>query len=222
MPQILYVNERDPKTGKNTQREISVRRSWSRAEGQQIFLLVNGVYAYKSGEPVVSDTEFDLIGDPVQRKLSQAWWDRIGRAMSEKYYAEKQAAIEAANLSGMPALAESGSNELDAVLYIRRPVKNRSRSAFSAPATWYDWFDVRPDWWGHAGVIELGEWRYESSDGEHVGEKEDEALRVSPSPQPSPLEGEGAETLASTTKKEQISATAGGKVTAAGGNKESF
>jgi len=164
MPQTLYLQDRDIKTGKSAQREVRVIRSWSEADGRQVYLHTSGVYGYKSGEPVVAKKELDIIVDPTQRKLAYMWWDRIGQAMSQTYYAERQAEIEKGNLAGTPMASES--SDLDSVLYIRRPVKNRARSAFSDPYTWFEWFDKRPDWWGHAAVIEMGEWRYELLDAE--------------------------------------------------------
>jgi hypothetical protein len=47
-------------------------------------------------------------------------------------------------------------------MYMRRPVKDKRKKAFSEPSTWPEFgFTHRPDWWGFAGVIELGIYRYE-------------------------------------------------------------
>ena len=54
------------------------------------------------------------------------------------------------------------SLNLDSIKYIRRPVEERHTGGFSQPAAWTDFgFEVRPDWWGHANLIEIAGYHYE-------------------------------------------------------------
>jgi len=153
MTQILHL-----KTDKSTgaQRQATVIRSWQDARGEQIYLHANGVYGYKDGSPVQSDNEFGLIGDPLQKKMALRWWNQAGKEMSETFYAKKQEELEARQEKEVPVV-DGDSSALDAALYRRR----KGKAAFGNACTWPEWFAVRPEWWGHAGLIEINGYRYE-------------------------------------------------------------
>ena len=160
MAQKLFIKVTKP-DGTTGQKEINVIRSWQESDGRQIFLHTNGVYGYKDESPVQGKQEFDIIGDPTQHRLACNWWDRIGEQMSKGFYEVRKAEIERRQLEGVPVV-EGDSSNLDAMVYIRRPVKDKRKKAFSEPSTWPEFgFTVRPDWWGIAGMIELGAYHYE-------------------------------------------------------------
>lgn len=168
--QTLYINKRDPDTGESRRVAVTVVRSWSDVSGANIFLHSNGIYGYKDGAPVRADAEFAIIGDPIQRRQAEKWWSLVGREMSAKYYNERSNEIESRNLRGLPAL-DAGALDLDSVLYRRRPIADRRRVAYGDPSLWPVFFaSGRPDWWGHAGVIEIDGYRYERVE---IDEEED-------------------------------------------------
>ena len=123
---------------------------------------------------VLKKQEFDIISDPTQHRLACNWWDRVGEQMSAGFYDARDKEIERRQLEGVPVV-EGDSSNLDAMVYIRRPAKDKRKKAFSEPSTWPEFgFDVRPDWWGIAGMIELGAHYYEKVDVEEPEELEEE------------------------------------------------
>jgi len=168
--QTLFVKTTDGK-GKSTMVTVHVVRSWQDASGRQLYLHANGIYGYKDGSPVKNETEFDLIHDAFQRDRAMRWWKNHGKGVSEEFYAGK--ARDLAELQKDIIVPGAGDNsDLDAVLYRRRLIKDRRRVAFSPPTTWFELFSQRPEWWGVAGIIELGEFRFERA--EHGDEPIDE------------------------------------------------
>jgi len=160
MAQTLFVKEKD-ENGKDRLRPVKIIRAWQDADGRQVFLHHNGVYGYKDGSPVKSDQAFDLIDAPVQRKLAQAWWDKIGRRMSEEHYAQRDQEELERQTQGVPVV-NGDSSELDMVLYRRRPLKGKR--VFGDEKTWYACVEQRPDWWGQAAMIEIAGYRYERTE----------------------------------------------------------
>lgn len=173
-------------------KEVNVLRSWQESDGRQIYLHANGVYGYKDGSPVKGADEFSIIGDPTQYKMAMVWWNKVGKDMSAGHYARVNAEIEKRQMAGVPVTPEGESSDLDATLYMRRPIKDKRRKAFSEPSTWPEFaFEQRPDWWGYAGVIELGIYRYEKveaeeEDGEQMtedgGQTSEEVAAEDPEP----------------------------------------
>ncbi|MBU2549028.1 MAG: hypothetical protein KKB20_11480 [Proteobacteria bacterium] len=183
MPQKLNVKVRGP-NGESITREVVVIRIWQESSGRQIFLHANGVYGYKDGSPVQRVDELSIISDSIQRKAALAWWERKGRNLSAEHYARVREEIEALQRLGLPEPEDGDVSALDTVLYRRRLVKDRRKAAFSEPSTWFEWFDHRPDWWGFASVIEIGEMRYELVGDEEVEAGEEEE----PEPESGPAE----------------------------------
>jgi len=161
MAQTLYVKDRNEQ-GKEYLRPVKIIRAWQDADGRQVFLHASGVYGYKDGSPVRGPEEFNIITAPIQKKLAMNWWNQIGERMSREHY-EAKAQDEQERLSqGMVEPVEGDNSELDMVLYRRRPIKGKR--VFDDPKTWYGYFKERPDWWGHAGVIEIAGYRYEKTE----------------------------------------------------------
>ena len=178
MAQKLFIKAINP-DGTVGQREINVIRSWQESDGQQIFLHTSGVYGYKDESPVRKEDEFNIISDPTQHRLACNWWNRIGKNMSAGFYQEREADIERRQLEGLPAV-EGDSSNLDSMVYIRRPVKDKRKKAFSEPGPWPEFgFEVRPDWWGIAGMIELGAYHYEMEETEIGDQKPEEGKEES-------------------------------------------
>jgi len=181
--QTLFIKSTDGNE-KTKLKEIVVLRSWQLSSGEQIYLHKNGMYGYKSGAPVRSAAEFDkVIGDPLQRKYAHAWWQRTGKAMSEAYYSALEREME--ERAGEIQVVEGPSSELDSIQYVRRPIKDRKKSALSQPCSWMDWFPARPDWWGAASIIEIAGYRYQivepdSTEIQGGEEKEDPDSEVTP------------------------------------------
>ncbi len=173
MAQKLFVKMTGP-DGQSDLKEVNVIRSWQESSGSQIYLHTNGVYGYKDGSPVKNIREFDIIGHPVQKKAAIAWWERAGKKMSEEYYKKQEEAIEK-SIGEIPVI-EGDSSNLDSAQYSRRLVSDRSKKAWSEPNTWFEWFDTRPDWWGYAAIIEIGNYRYKKIDieDESIGSNIDE------------------------------------------------
>jgi hypothetical protein len=152
MTQKLYVKTKD-----GSQIEVNILRSWSDISGRHIFHHAQGHYGYKDGTPLISETEFDSIGDPGQRTQAKNWWKRTGRAMSEKYYAQA-AALARESIGDFRIVEDETMTSLDAVLYTRRPTL---KGAISKPRSWMEWFAKRPDWWGQARKIDFLDYVYE-------------------------------------------------------------
>lgn len=164
MAQTLYVKVTGA-DGKPGLKAVQVLRSWQESDGRQIYLHTNGVYGYKDGSPVKDEKELDIIGAPVQRKMALSWWNRVGKDMSAGHYDRETKEIEKRQMEGLPIALDGGESSLDAVTYVRRPLKDKRKSAFGEPAPWTEYgFQQRPDWWGLASGIDLGAWRYEIVD----------------------------------------------------------
>lgn len=165
MPQTLYV-----KTPGGGTRPVRILRSWSDASGLQLFLHGNGTYGYINEAPVRKENEFDIIGDPRQRMLALAWWNRTGRKLSEAHYAEIEESLQetTGDFRTEPAQQES---DLDGILYIRRATgKKKKGGAVTAPHSWMEWFPKRPDWWGQAKRVDFPDYAYEMVEPGEVAE----------------------------------------------------
>ena len=168
---VKIVNEK----GEKSVLSVKIIRAWGDSGGAMIYLHHNGIYGYKDGSPIRDAKELNIIGDVRQKTLALSWWERIGHKISQQYYDEREKALIERQEAGIMPLGMGDISDLDAVQYIRRPVKDRKRAAFSDPHTWYEWFEARPDWWGQAAVIELGAYRYEiMASGEAKTEGSDE------------------------------------------------
>lgn len=174
MPQTMQVQVKeydsegrpviDPKTGRQRVgiKTVYVSMSWQTADGKQIYLHADGIYGYKDGSPVVSRAELEdpmVIGDPQQRKIALAWWDRKGKTVSKEFYSRQQQ-IQKKAFENTPGVEREAEADLDQILYARRPTKDKRRAAFGEPFTWFSVFKSRPGWWG-ADIVEDGQWRYE-------------------------------------------------------------
>jgi len=160
MAQTLYAQVRDEK-GDMHSKEVKVFRSWQDAGGAQIFLHANGVYGYKDGAPIKYDSEFDIIGDGVQKVIALEWWEKSGKKMSTEYYAARDKKIYDLQQRRPTKKREGGGTAMDMVLYKRRSTQGgKQDTATTEPMTWYTWFDERPEWWGYAKMIEIGNFSY--------------------------------------------------------------
>lgn len=178
--QKLFVKETD-KDGKPVLRPVHIIRSWQESDGSQIYLHHTGIYGYKDGSPVKEKKEFDIINDAYQKKLAEAWWDRSGKQISEKYYADRKKTQEARQ-DALQGLTKSDS-DLDAAQYIRRLLTDRKKDAWSDPMSWFECSpDGRPDWWGKASIIEIGNYRYKKLETESVLPAADEDMKGEPGP----------------------------------------
>jgi hypothetical protein len=147
--QKLFVKQGDE------MKEIHVLRSWQDISGRQIFLHHNGVYGYKDGTPVKNITEFDIM--PIEhRQQAVAWWKRGGQKLSADHYAEQEKKVQE-KAGDFQAMMGDGNTALDSVLYTRRSKKG---GAVSAPRSWMEWFEKRPDWWGQATHIQFNDYIY--------------------------------------------------------------
>lgn len=160
MAQKLRLKVKKP-GGADTFINVTIVRSWIDADGRALFLHTNGVYGDKTGAPIKSIHDLDIITNDIQKRLATQWWNMLGKKISAQFYESKEAAMEKLAMESVSDVFTGDNTDLDQTMYIRRPVKTRARSAFSDPFTWSQYFSQRPDWWGSAGVIELGEFRYE-------------------------------------------------------------
>lgn len=165
MAQKLFIKTTDEE-GRSSLRPVTVIRSWQVASGAQIFLHTSGIYGYKDESPIKSRDELEIIGDARQRQIAEAWWDRTGRDYSEKYYRRLEAELAARQDADIFPHDDAGT--FDAVQYVRRPIADRRKNAWSEPTTWFEWFKSRPEWWGMAGLIEIGNHRYKRVEGTEV------------------------------------------------------
>lgn len=139
----------------NEMKTIHVLRSWQDISGRQIFLHHNGVYGYKDGTPVRSATEFDIM--PIEhRQQAMAWWKRGGQKLATDYYTAQEKKLEE-KAGDFQTMMGEGNTALDAVLYTRRAKKG---GAVTAPRSWMEWFEKRPDWWGQANQIQFNDYTY--------------------------------------------------------------
>jgi len=162
MTQKLFVKTTD-ENGKMKMKEVIVIRSWQESNGTQIYLHADGTYGYKDASPIMGVKELDIIGDKMQRKAAIAWWDRVGQRLSQEFYQKQEEIIEA-RLKTEISVVEGDASNLDSAQYIRRPINDRSKNAWSDPSTWFEWFEKRPEWWGYAPLIEIGNHRYKMID----------------------------------------------------------
>lgn len=169
MAQIINVPVKGP-GGQTMHKKVTVLRSWQMADGRAVYLHADGVYGHIDHAPVASKKELGIIPPGPQRAAAELWWESVGAALAESFYAQRAIELEKQALRGLPLPGDVTS--LDEALYIRRPVRDRKRSSFSAPFTWQTFFSQRPDWWGQAGVVEIGEWRYERFSAEAPGPDE--------------------------------------------------
>jgi len=159
MAQTLFVQGKD-KDGRNIMNEVQIIRSWQDSHGEQLYLHTNGIYGYKDGTPVIKKEEFGIIGDKIQRRFAEEWWDRIGKRISEDHYTKAEDALVARQEAGLAPVVQGDASVLDMALYKRRSLTGKDRK-FGDPMTWYEWFNQRPEWWGHARVIEIAGFRYQ-------------------------------------------------------------
>lgn len=172
--QELGIKEQVEDGGKNVNRErkVKVIRSWSDASGKHIYLHADGTYGYKDESPIIDPKEFEIIGDPTQKRMAFDWWKRKGEKTSKKFYADVAKGIERKNLSrsGIP---HDMQLNLDAALYMRK--ENKKGGQFGEPSTWQEMgFNERPAWWGTMLSCVEPQFTYELSNPEAVGIKEPE------------------------------------------------
>lgn len=158
MPQTMFVKVKTA-AGEEAMREVKILRTFSHATKGQIFQHTNGVFGYKDGAPVRTEEELDIITHPLHRKAAQLWWERIGRKMSEKYYAA-QLERERARLGDYQPTDGADNTEMDAKLYYRQPVNSAAEEDVEGPFSWMDIFSKRPDWWGQARAIQFMDYQY--------------------------------------------------------------
>jgi len=168
--QKLYVKVKD-KDGNETQKEVRIFAFWT-DRGGSIYLHESGVYGYKDGSPVRSRQELEqIISQPVQLKYALLWWDSVGAKLSKAFYDQKAEEEEQRIGQAMHVDSPSEMAHLDLVQYQRRPVKERAEKAYSDPSSWSTWFSQRPDWWGLARTLEIGDWYFRRCDPD--GQKEE-------------------------------------------------
>ena len=153
MAQILYVKQKD-----GQMKPIKVLRAWVDINGQEVYLHADGRYARKDEQPLKAAADFNIIADNVQRDQALRWWKRAGEAESKAFYQaiEDKRRDEAGDFR----IAENDLTALDAVLYTRRGAGKKKGAAITAPRSWMEWFDKRPDWWGQAQRIEFMDFVY--------------------------------------------------------------
>ncbi|MBI5845130.1 MAG: hypothetical protein HZB23_10730 [Deltaproteobacteria bacterium] len=158
--QTLTVTVKDPATGVERQKVLTVVRSWQASNGQ-IFLFSDGQYGFKNGAPVRGPEDLDVIADPRQREVADRWWKMKGRRISEEYYAalNKRLAAKAADHNDKAMFAEA---DLDAATYYRS--RRDGDGEWQGPGVWSEYFTSRPDWWGACDEILFKEFRYRRSD----------------------------------------------------------
>jgi hypothetical protein len=155
--QKLIVN---PKGG--TPKVVHVLRSWVNTPGPSVYLFHGtGIYGYADGSPVKSAEDLNVIASAAQRAVALKWWEGRGKALSEKFYAEKEA--EESARAGDFQDKGLAATELDYVMYESRPATGKNR-AWSAPFSWVDKFSARPDWWGQASGIAFKDMEYRRAD----------------------------------------------------------
>jgi hypothetical protein len=158
MAQELNVKVKLP-DGTTTMKKLFVIRGWQESSGKQLFLFADGAYGFKDGSPVRSVSDFDMIANQQQKRAALFWWEKIGKELSARFYADQEA--RAAELAGVYQFEPQGSeSDLDSVLYIRKPAK-KGKGAVSDPHPWMKWFQRRPEWWGQATVIGFADYTYE-------------------------------------------------------------
>ncbi|MEW5736071.1 MAG: hypothetical protein AB1921_14575 [Thermodesulfobacteriota bacterium] len=143
--QKLTGTRRNPLTGAEEVFTMKVIRSWTSA-GQTIYLTAEGTYVYKNGDLVKTRGELSAVIVALNHlRQAEAWWDSVGKDLSEKYYAERERALE--RLAAKPEAKTLSDSELDAAMYHVRPA---GADAWSPAMPWPGLFGTRPGWWGYA------------------------------------------------------------------------
>jgi hypothetical protein len=169
--QTLRVKVKDPTTGESEMKALRVLRSWASADGGSLYLFHGtGIYGYVDGSPVKTEEELDVIGSAAQRDMAKAWWKGRGKALSEAFYAERDAA-EKARAGDFQADGRTPESDLDYVMYQSRPATGKSKT-WSNPFAWIDKFQTRPDWWGQAKNIAFKDTEYRMADDGAVAEED--------------------------------------------------
>lgn len=145
--------------GTETTKKVTIIRSWQDASGKQVYLHSGGLYGFKDGSPVRFPADLDVISDPIQHQVAMNWWDRRGKALSGNYYQAVEKRLR--KLAGDFQPDEGGADsEKDRIHYIRKSLNPKSKAKKQSFA-WLELFPARPDWWGQANMIILGDWVYE-------------------------------------------------------------
>lgn len=152
MAQIIEV-----KKGTNV-KKIKIIRTYLDSSGKAVYLHADGRYALKDGTPLKSAADLDIIGNPVHREAALRWWKFNGEAESEAYY-QTQTQKERDLVGDFQTESLMSESELDVITYVRRD-STKKKTAVSAPHTWMEWFDRRPDWWGQADSIRFKDYEY--------------------------------------------------------------
>jgi|GEM_PF-1703331 len=148
--------------GKEQLVTVEVLRSWSESSGRHIFLHMGGLYGYKNGNPVKGMGELDVIPEGVHREAAKSWWRRLGKKLSEDFYAKEEEKSRV--LAGDFSEEESpDSADLDNILYARYAADEK-RPENVEPCPWTEFFKERPDWWGQANSLSFNDWIYEKLD----------------------------------------------------------
>lgn len=178
--QTLFIQEKRglDASGKQikAERAVQIIRSWSDSSGKSLYLHASGIYGYKDGAPAKDASEFDLIGNKLQRQAAEAWWQRKGKKLSEEYYGKKEESERKALLESTPDFASVGLNILDQALYARRPAAKRQNALFTEGMHWWEFgFKDRPPWWGYLVKAEDASWYYKITNPDTVGLKPETA-----------------------------------------------
>lgn len=157
MPQIVTITSTKP-DGTEVSVKMKVLRSWQDAGGQQIWLHADGTYGYKNGAPALNVEAFDILPE-LHRKAALSWWHRKGKAASAAYY-QRQLAADAKRAQLQIDDPDAPDTEKEAVLYYTQPADDAG-APLTGPFAYIERFgDRRPDWWGRAQEIVLGDERF--------------------------------------------------------------
>ena len=148
--------------GKETMSSVEILRSWSESSGRHGFLDMGGLYGYKNGAAIKCEGELNIIPEGAQRDLAKSWWRRVGKKLSEEFYAseEEKFKVLAGDFSEEAPLDNA---DLDNILYARYEA-NDPRPESLEPCPWSEFFKERPDWWGQANSLSFNDWIYEKHD----------------------------------------------------------
>jgi hypothetical protein len=138
MPSKLEIKVRNPETGKEEMKTITIHRCWQDGTSQ-VWLHADGTYGDKLGHPVKDESELDIIEDPRQHKRAMRWWETRGKALASKLYGPEDYREE---------------EEEPEHFYIAYPAGDEKPDTMGM-----DWltlgFQNRPDWWGKAKTIQI-------------------------------------------------------------------
>jgi len=177
--QKLYVKTKDEE-GNEIQKESHIIAFWTDVAKGAIYLHENGVYGYKDGSPVRAKEELEtIISQPVQRKYALLWWDKVGSKLSKTFYDKKSEEEERRISQALHVQGLGEAVQLDLVQYQRRPTKDRSSAAYGDPTSWTEWFTSRPDWWGLAKTIQIGDWYFRRCDPDENPDNDDQQNKPS-------------------------------------------